>query len=202
MKPVSRWIVLACAVLMIGVLVFPFWKITLFAPQYPEGLQMVIYPNGVRGSLDQINDLNHYIGMRNIANKDFREFTILPYWMGFLIFFGLLTFMLNKINSVKVWISLIILTGIVGIADFWRWEFDYGHHLNPHAAIKIPGMTYQPPLFGWKQLLNFVAGSFPTWGCFMLVIPGLALLYVIWKESHFQKSIVKDLNRKPHVQAA
>ena len=43
-------------------------------------------------------------------------------------------------------------------SDFWRWEYDYGHDLDfEHAIIKVPGMTYQPPLIGPKQLLNFTA---------------------------------------------
>ena len=37
------------------------------------------------------------------------------------------------------------------------WGYDYGHDLDPTAAIKIPGLSYQPPLLGSKQLLNFTA---------------------------------------------
>jgi hypothetical protein len=49
--------------------------------------------------------------------------------------------------------------------DFWRWEYDYGHNLDfEHAIIKVPGMTYQPPLIGSKQLLNFTASSWPSLG--------------------------------------
>ena len=32
------------------------------------------------------------------------------------------------------------------------------------AAIKVPGMSYQPPLIGGKQLLNFHATSWPDAG--------------------------------------
>jgi len=51
-----------------------------------------------------------------------------------------------------------------GLYDFWRWEYDYGHDLDPTAAIRIPGMSYQPPLVGGKQLLNFHATSWPDLG--------------------------------------
>ncbi len=44
----------------------------------------------------------------------------------------------------------------VGLYDFYMWEYDYGHNLNPHAAIKIPGMAYQPPLIGSKMLLTLM----------------------------------------------
>jgi hypothetical protein len=48
--------------------------------------------------------------------------------------------------------------------DFWLWEYDYGHNLNPNAPIIVPGMSYQPPLLGFKQLLNFGAYSYPDVG--------------------------------------
>ena len=54
---------------------------------------------------------------------------------------------------------------MVGLIDFWHWEYDYGHNLDAATAIiKIPGMSYQPPLIGTKQLLNFQAVSLPAAG--------------------------------------
>lgn len=187
MKPVSRWIVLACAICMTGSLVFPFWKITLVAPQYPEGLEMFIYPSGVRGQINLINGLNHYIGMKAILNDDFPEFKVLPYWLGFLILIGIVTFIVNKLNWLWIWVSTLLATGIIGIIDFWRWEYNYGHNLDPHAAIKIPGVTYQPPLLGYKQLLNFVAGAFPALGGYMIIIPGILLTGIALFERYNHK---------------
>ncbi|MDO4230304.1 MAG: hypothetical protein Q4C98_10850, partial [Capnocytophaga sp.] len=51
---------------------------------------------------------------------------------------------------------------------FYLWEYDYGHNLDPTAAIKVPGMTYQPPLFGEKWLLNFLAKSYPELGTYAM----------------------------------
>lgn len=187
MKSISRWIVLACAICMIGSLIFPFWKITLLAPQYPEGIVMFIYPKGVGGQVDLVNNLNHYIGMKVIDNADFPEFSILPYWLGILILAGFITFFTNKLQWLWVWISLLLLTGIVGVIDFWRWEYNYGHHLDPHAAIIVPGMSYQPPLFGYKQLLNFVAGSFPAVGAYMIIVPGILLMGIALFERRYLK---------------
>lgn len=42
--------------------------------------------------------------------------------------------------------------------------YKYGHNLDPHAAIKVDGQSYQPPLVGYKQLLNFTALSMPDKG--------------------------------------
>ena len=59
------------AALLLGlVYVAPLWSIRLIAPQYPEGLGMHIRVNTVSGmmptDLDNINGLNHYIGMKTI----------------------------------------------------------------------------------------------------------------------------------------
>lgn len=188
LKPASRWIILACALCMIGALVLPFWKITLVAPQYPEGLEMFIYPNGVKGEVELINNLNHYIGMKKIINDDFKEFRVLPYWMGLLIVIGVVTFFQRRKKWLWIWMVSLIITGIVGMADFWRWEYDYGHNLDPSAAIKIPGMSYQPPLIGYKQLLNFLAGSFPGSGGYMIIIPGIIVALVLAYEIKTNKN--------------
>ncbi len=62
--------------------------------------------------------------------------------------------------------------GIIAMADFWKWEYNYGHNLNPDAAIIVPGMSYQPPLIGFKQLLNFGAYSIPDIGGWIFVVWG------------------------------
>src|ERR1043166_1587184 len=65
----------------------PMWRIDLRAPQYPGGLSMKIWINDVKGDIDIINGLNHYIGMKTIHKRDFPEFIFLPVAM--LVFMGL-----------------------------------------------------------------------------------------------------------------
>ena len=74
---------------------------------------------------------------------------------------------------------MFVLFGVVAMADFWRWEYNYGHDLNPEAAIQIPGMAYQPPLIGYKQLLNFGAYSIPDIGGYLFITVGLLLIFVM-----------------------
>jgi copper chaperone NosL len=65
--------------------------------------------------------------------------------------------------------------------DFYMWEYDYGHQLNPDAPIKVPGMTYQPPLIGSKQLLNITAVSLPSTAAiviFVSIFLNITALYV------------------------
>ena len=67
-----------CTAALTLVLFVPLWQIQLSAPQYPEGLNLLIYPSKLGGNVDIINGLNHYIGMKTLHTQDFREFTALP----------------------------------------------------------------------------------------------------------------------------
>ena len=172
----SRIVLFLCAILLIVVLYVPMWSIELNAPQYPEGLGLSIYANKLGGNVDIINGLNHYIGMKTLHEKDFVEFIALPYFILFFSLFCLITAIVARKKLLYTLLAFFILFGIVAMADFWRWEYNYGHDLNPDAAIKVPGMSYQPPLIGYKQLLNFGAYSVPDIGGWIFILVGLALL--------------------------
>jgi len=83
---------------------------------------------------------------------------------------GLLTALAGKRPLLYAWTGLFVLLSIAGLADFWKWGYDYGHNLDPTAAIRVPGMAYQPPLIGAKQLLNFYATSWPAAGGWALIL--------------------------------
>ena len=172
----NRIVLFVCALLLILVLYVPMWSIELNAPQYPEGLGLSIYANKLGGNVDIINGLNHYIGMKTLHEKDFVEFTVLPYFILFFSLFCLITAIVARKKLLYYLLVLFILFGIVAMADFWRWEYNYGHELNPDAAIIVPGMSYQPPLIGYKQLLNFGAYSMPDIGGWIFILVGLTLL--------------------------
>jgi copper chaperone NosL len=87
--------------------------------------------------------------------------------------------------------------GIVAMADFWRWEYDYGHSLNPNAAIIVPGMSYQPPLIGFKQLLNFGAYSMPDLGGWTFLTAGIVLLACVIFEWQHEKKMSKNYKMIP-----
>jgi len=167
--------------IMAGAFFFPFWKIILDAPQYPEGLEMKIWLNKITGDVDKINGLNHYIGMKLIKEDEFPEFRIMPWVLGILIVLGIAVALSRKKILLWVWIAALILSGVIAFYDFYQWLYDYGHNLDPHAAIKVPGMSYQPPLLGYKQLLNFLAGSFPDIGGYLVIIAAVGILGIAVK---------------------
>jgi copper chaperone NosL len=177
MRPVNR-ILLALAALGLGATYFaPLWKISLQAPQYPEGLRMFIWSRKMTGDLRSINGLNHYIGMHEIHPEAIPELRLMPVVVGGLIALGLIAAVIGRRRGLYLWTGLLLASSAVGLADFWRWGYRYGHELDPSAAIKIPGMSYQPPLIGPKQLLNFQATSWPaTAGWIAMAAAALAVI--------------------------
>ena len=92
---------------------------------------------------------------------------------------GLVAGFSKKKALVYGWIVIFTLLCVVGIYDFYLWEYDYGHNLDPEAPIIVEGMTYQPPLFGTKWLLNFKATSYPHIGGIMMGI-SVFLANAVW----------------------
>ena len=89
----------------------------------------------------------------------------MPWIVAALILGGLITALVARRRALFAWAGLYGAAAVAGLIDFWKWEYDYGHNLDmAHAIIKVPGMSYQPPLIGSKQLLNFTAASWPGLG--------------------------------------
>lgn len=147
---------------------FPIWTIDLNAPQYPEGMGLRIWASEIKGAnehdLNNLNKLNHYIGMKEIDPDDIPELKIIPYIILFMFLFGTVVFLTKNKKLLLTWNIILIIFLLVGLYDFYMWEYEYGHNLNPNAPIKVPGMAYQPPLIGSKQLLNINAVSLPGIG--------------------------------------
>jgi copper chaperone NosL len=176
---ISRILLALGALALLLMLVVPIWMIYLTAPQYPEGLEMQIWHNTITGDVKIISALNHYIGMRAISVEMFPEFQ----YLGKLIMAGsgiclVLALIGRWWSALTYWLVLAVADSLA-LYDFWRWGYDYGHNLDPTAPIIIPGMAYQPPVLGYKKLLNFEAWSLPdTGGWILMVVTGMALLIV------------------------
>jgi hypothetical protein len=167
-KSSRRWIGVAAGLLLLAY-ILPIWKITLDAPQYPEGIGMLIQIDTIEGvkehDLQNINGLNHYIGMKRIEPDDIPELRIMPFLIAGIIVLGMATALSGRRWLLYTWVSIFLIISVAGMVDFYLWEYDYGHNLDQvNAIIKIPGMNYQPPLLGSKQILNFTAHSWPGAG--------------------------------------
>ena len=184
----SKVMLVVVGLLFTASLFLPLWRIELDAPQYPEGLVLQLHANKIAGDVDIINGLNHYIGMATLHTENFFEFTVLPYFFGSFALIAFALIFINRRKAVLVFLITFVLFIAISAVDFYRWNYEYGHNLDPNAAIIVPGMAYQPPLLGFKQLLNFGAYSIPDVGGWLLTAAGIILSVIVWIEYKSKKT--------------
>jgi copper chaperone NosL len=194
MKKTSRLLMFAGALLPLLLFVFPLWNITLEAPQYPTPLGMDIYINDFADAnphdIKNINLMNHYVGMKYIPEA-IPEFKIFPAGIIATTILGLLIAFKANYKWYLYWFILMVVLSSAGLYDFYLWEHDYGHNLDPKAIMKFTNpdgsvMGFQPPLFGSKDILNFRAHSYPKLGAFGLaagIVMALTAYFVGKKEN-------------------
>ena len=185
----ARLMLLAAAALLVATYFFPLWNLTMFAPQYPDGLRLDIYSYTLVGGnngqdVKEINVLNHYIGMQDLVNESFTEFKWMPFVIGAL---GLLILRAVVHGNVASLVDVTMLFVYFGGFSLWSFGYKlyrYGHDLSPAAAVKVP--PFMPPMFGYQQIANFEVYSYPrpasyAMGAVMLLL--IAALFWTWRES-------------------
>jgi copper chaperone NosL len=198
------------AIAILGVFAFPLWKISLHAPQYPQGLGIDIWIHRIEGAtphdLQNINGLNHYIGMQAIVPDSIPELRYMKFFAAGLAALAAVVALSRRRWALLTWTVLALALAGAGMYDFYKWEYAYGHNLNPDAAIKIPGMSYQPPLIGTKQLLNFTTTAYPGIGGLLAMLGVglgvLALLYEFVYLRWFRCACAIDAHKVKSVRAA
>jgi len=180
----SRLFLLAAALFIAVSLFFPLWKMHLVAPQYSDGLDLFIFPYKIQGGgfngqhLAEINNLNHYIGMRPLHQADFLEMIWMPFVFGFIILLLLRSVVFGAMSNVIDLFAIYCYFGIFSIGSFWYRLYQYGHNLDPQAPVKIKGFT--PQLIGVKQIANFREFSYPQLGAYLLCVSVLLILLAGW----------------------
>lgn len=174
-----RVLIILAALLLVAVYFFPLWNLTMFAPQYPGGLRLDIYSHRMEGGNDgidlkEINVLNHYIGMRDLAQDDFTEFKWLPFAAGVLCLLYLRAAVLGSVGHLVDVLVLNIYFSAFSLWSFGYRMYVYGHTLAPTAAVKVD--PFMPPLFGYKQLANFEVYSYPQAASYAMALSSLLLV--------------------------
>ncbi|MGM0575843.1 MAG: hypothetical protein ACQEXJ_08960 [Myxococcota bacterium] len=183
-KPIDMWARVVMVLLLIPLalsFMAPIWSIRMTAPQYPEGLEMWIYSYRLDAGNDghdiqEINTLNHYVGMRAIDEDDFADLDWIPFGLGFL---GILALRAAAIGNIRTLIDITVLTGYLSLFAFGRFVktlYDYGHDLDPKAPVDME--PFMPVVFGSEQVANFEIHSYPEVGSLWLGIfaTGLVVL--------------------------
>jgi len=166
--------------LLVVTIFLPWWGMKFYAAQYPEGLNIIVYPYKLAGEIDIVNSLNHYIGMAKFSEESFPELTYLPWIISGMAILILVVAFVRKMSLLYGLIGLFIVGGIVGIYDIHRWLVNFGTELDPRAPITVD--PFVPPIIGENTIANFVTTSYFTYGSFLLGFVFLLLLFPIWRE--------------------
>lgn len=173
LRPWSRLVLVGLIVFLMLSYWFPLWRISMEAPQYPRGLYLDIFVYYIQGGdggqhLQEINTLNHYIGMRPLDPADLSDLGWMPFALGIL---ALLTLRVAAVGNVRSLIDLsVIVVYVLGFmaARFVYRLYRYGHDLDPEAPFTVEPFT--PVIIGTKQVANFTTHSWPQVGTLFITI--------------------------------
>jgi hypothetical protein len=173
----SRAFLLLLLAPLLLALIAPIWSMRFEAPQYPNGLQLVIFPYTVTGDVQEVNTLNHYIGMSRIDRAALSDLDFLPFAIGA---FALLLLRVVALGDLRSLIDLVALYTYFGAFAFARFAYQlyvFGHNLDPKAPFQIEPFT--PTILGTGTVANFTITSLPARGSFYLASIGVALLVIL-----------------------
>jgi hypothetical protein len=183
-----RLLLVAAFLCLVPTYLAPLYNMTMFAPQYQDGLRLDIYSYKLQGGnnnqdVKEINVLNHYIGMRDLVTEDFSEFKWLPFAIGI---FGLLFLRAAVLGKAAHLVDVAVLYLYFGLFAIWSFGYkmyQYGHNLDPKAAVRVD--PFMPPMFGYKKLANFEVYSYPQLGSYTLALAALVVMaafYLAWRQ--------------------
>jgi hypothetical protein len=180
---VARVLLVLAAASLVASLFLPLWRITLVAPQYQEGLSLHIYTYkliaGNNGQdLHEINNLNHYIGMKPIEQADFIEMRWVPFALGVFILLALRSAAIGIMRGVVDLLVLFLYFTAFSMGSFYYRLYTYGHQLDPKAPVRMEPFT--PVLIGKQQIANFEQTSLPDVGTIFLGLFPILLIGAMW----------------------
>ncbi len=188
----ERAAVLLSGAMVLLALAFPLWTMLMQAIFYPGGLWLHIYASRVTGDLQEISSLNHYIGMRPIQQANFPEFQYLPWAIAGAGTIIILAALVGRRWAAGLATGVLTVVGLAALYILIARLWEYGHDLDPMAAIKIT--PFMPPVIGYRvQIANFKLTTFFDVGGLLLILAELILLGVI---SGLCRKIPARLQRK------
>lgn len=141
----------AAAVLLIISIQRPWWRLKLNAPQYPAGLYVTAFVDRMEGDVAEIDGLNHYIGMRPLAEAAVLEQSISVFGI---IALTMLILAAAFVNS--KWVVLLVLPALLlpifFLADLQFWLANFGLNLDPTAPLSSSVKPFVPPVL-WKGVI-------------------------------------------------
>lgn len=177
------------AVLLIVSIFWPYWRLTLHAPQYPKGLTVQAYLNRLEGDVGEIDGLNHYIGMRplNEAAQFEREVSII----------GVAALALLILAAIFVhtrWAALLALPALlfpaIFLADLQFWMANFGQNLDPRAPLSSSIKPFVPPVLFEGKIGQFRTWAEPDTGLYLAIAASVVILIGLYFHRRAYKPLV------------
>ncbi|MCS7171891.1 MAG: cytochrome C [Armatimonadetes bacterium] len=146
-----RWLLVAAGLLAAS-LFFPYWQLSLYAPQYPGGLRAMVYLTHVAGDAEEISTLNHYIGMKPLEDAAPVERAMA---VPLVLLFGALAVASGTQREPWRWLLRLplVLFPLGFFADLSAWLWYYGHSMDPAAPIRLE--PFMPVVLGSGVIAQF-----------------------------------------------
>ena len=169
-------VLLALAALLLLISIFlPYWRLVLEAPQYPGGLEVTTYLDRLEGDVAEIDGLNHYIGMRPLA-----EAAQLERSLSIAAVFVIALLVVAAILIHSRWAALVSIPALVFplffLADLAYWLRDFGTNLDPKAPLSSSIEPFVPPVLGRGMVGQFATVASPGPG---LILAAVATLVIV-----------------------
>jgi len=182
------------AVLLIISIFTPYWQLTLHAPQYPKGLTVQAYVNRLEGDVQEIDGLNHYIGMRPLNEAAAFERSI-----AIIGIVGLALLILAAVYVHNRWAALLalpaLLLPLIFLADLQYWLANFGQNLDPKAPLSSSIKPFVPPVLGEGKIAQFSTWAVPDVGLWLAIAASVLIASGLW----FHRRAYKPLVDAQHV---
>ncbi|WP_397547952.1 cytochrome C [Rhodothermus marinus] len=163
------------ALLLLISIFFPYWRIRLYAPQYPGGLVAKVYVNRVEGDVREIDGLNHYIGMRPLE-----EAAQLERSLSIILIVAMALLVAGAIYVHSPWAAVLslpaLLYPLIFLADLYYWLWNFGTHLDPRAPLSSSVKPFVPPLLGEGHVGQFRVVAIWDIGLWLAILASVLIL--------------------------
>ncbi len=166
----------------------PYWNMTLEAPQYPKGLRIHTYVNRLEGDVAEIDGLNHYIGMRPLA-----EAAQLERSLSFVLIGVTALLVVGAIFIHSKWSAILALPALLYpfffLADMYYWLRTFGQNLDPTAALSSYIEPFVPTVLGEGLIGQFKTIASLGAGFYLAILASILILFGLY----FQRKVYKPL---------
>jgi hypothetical protein len=179
----------AAAVLIIVSIFLPYWSLVLHAPQYPQGLVVHAYLDRLEGDVQEIDGLNHYIGMRPLGEAAQLEKSISIFAIVALALLVLAAIFIHSPWSALLALPAILLPAVF-LVDLYFWLNNFGQNLDPSAALSSSIEPFTPTILGEGLIGQFKTVAFADFGLLLACVASVLILIGLFLQRRAYKPLV------------